>query len=82
MDMVAHKAEGNDTVPEPLVRFVENIVKTKPVPVIGKDLLPGVTTQNHVVDGTIGMNTSLARHDIKLPLSANLQGLTPLVSPF
>jgi hypothetical protein len=73
MDMVIHKTEGNNTIPESLVRFAENIVKTKPVPVIGKDLLPGITTEDHVVNGTICMNTRFARHVIKLPPSANLQ---------
>jgi hypothetical protein len=47
---------------------VEDIVKTKPVPVIGKDLLPGVATEDHVVNGTICMNTRFTRHVIRLPL--------------
>lgn len=60
MDVVAHKTEGNDTVAKSLVRFVENIVKTKLVPVIGKNLLPGVATEDHVVNGTFCMNTRFA----------------------
>jgi hypothetical protein len=64
MDMGAHKAEGNYPVAESLVRFVENIVKTKPVPVIGKDLLPVVTTEDHVVNGTFCMNTRFAWHEV------------------
>jgi hypothetical protein len=65
---------------------MEDIVETKAVPVIRKDILTSVTAEDYVVDRSRSVNTRLTWHDKTVspffkssrpdPTVSNLQGLT------
>lgn len=48
--MIAHEAEGVDTMPEPLRSFLEQEVEASPVPVIEKDGLPCVAAKDDMIE--------------------------------
>lgn len=49
MNMDSHKAEGMNPVSKSIAAFLKQEVETIPVFVIEKDILSGVSTQNHLI---------------------------------
>jgi hypothetical protein len=65
--VVAHQAIG---VATPMVLFdlaSEQVEKPHAVGVVGEDILPGIATRSHVIDGAGELKAELAGHDRILP---------------
>jgi len=60
--MVAHEAEGVDTMPEPLDPLLQQEVEASPVSVIEEDGLPCVATQGNMIEGSRTVNSWLTGH--------------------
>ena len=67
VNMIAHQTEGKNTVPESLVRFVENFVETEAVPIVRKDFLAGVAPEDNMINCPRRVYTRFSWHNKKLP---------------
>jgi hypothetical protein len=60
--MVAHEAEGVDTMPEPLDPLLQQELEASRVSVIEEDGLPCVATQSNMIVRSRTVNSRLAGH--------------------
>jgi hypothetical protein len=60
--MIAHEAEGVDTMPEPLDPLLEQEIETSPVSVIEEDGLPRVAAQGDMIECPWIVDSGLTGH--------------------
>jgi hypothetical protein len=60
--MIAHEAEGMDTMPEPLDPLLQQKVKASSVSVIEEDGLPCVAAQDDMIERSWIVNSWLTGH--------------------
>ena len=63
VDVIAHQAEGVDTMPEPLGPFLQQEIEPSPVPVIEEDGLPCVAAQGNMIQRAWIVDSWLTGHD-------------------
>lgn len=62
MEMVGHQAKGKNLVMESLARSLENLVEAIAVPVVGENILTGISAKDYVVYPSRRVNARFACH--------------------
>ena len=62
MDMIAHAAEGMNPEAKSIGPFLKEEIKARIVFLIEEDLLPAVSPEHHVIDGTGKVNSGFPCH--------------------
>jgi hypothetical protein len=77
VDVIRHQAKRMNTITVPLDPFLEQQVEAISVGIIIKDVLPGVSTQYHMVECSRKMNSWFSGHGMILPPNSTIASLTP-----
>jgi hypothetical protein len=62
MNMVRHKAKGENSVPESLAGFLKDLIETITVLVVGENILTGIAAKDYVVNRSRCVDARFACH--------------------